>query len=111
VCLDCSPEAQTLIDALEAARVFGHVGWIGEKAAATVSPSRQVIHKELKIAGSWYFTAADFHEELAHYRRGLRARELITHRYPLAEAPQAYQQFASRDSGKVVLRYGDGPDA
>jgi len=110
VCLDCSPVAQTLVDALEAARVFGRVGWIGEKAAVTVSPSRQVIHKELKIAGSWYFTAADFHEELAHYRRGLQVRQLITHRYPLEEAPQAYQQFASRDSGKVVLRYDSNPD-
>jgi threonine dehydrogenase-like Zn-dependent dehydrogenase len=111
VCLDCSPEPQTLVDALEAARVFGRVGWIGEKALAEVSPSRQVIHKELIIGGSWYFTAADFHEELAHYERGLRVRELITHRYPLEEAPQAYRQFASRESGKVVLQCGSRPDA
>jgi len=107
VCLDCSPVAQTLTDALEAARVYGRVGWIGEKASAAVSPSRQVIHKELLIAGSWYFTAADFYEELAHYRRGLQVRELVTHRYRLAQAPQAYRQFASRDSGKVVLRYDE----
>lgn len=107
VCLDCSPVAQTLIDALEAARICGRVGWIGEKAAAAVSPSRQVIHKELQMAGSWYFTPADFIQTLAHYRRGLQVRELITHRYPVAQAPEAYRQFASRDSGKVVLRYDE----
>lgn len=105
VCLDCSPAEETLVHALEAARIYGRVGWIGEKASVAVSPSRQVIHKELRMAGSWYFTAADFHEELAHYRRGLPVRELITHRYPVEEASEAYRVFASRNSGKVVLQY------
>ena len=72
-----------------------------------MSPSRHVIHKGLLIAGSWYFTAGDFHHIVAHYRRGLPVRALITHRYPVAQAPEAYRQFASRDSGKVVLRYDE----
>jgi len=103
LCLDCSPEPQTLADALDAARVQGRVAWIGEKATATVNPSGQVIHKELHMAGAWYFTAAEFYEQLAHYRRGLSPSGLITHRFPLADAPEAYRLFAARQAGKVIL--------
>jgi threonine dehydrogenase-like Zn-dependent dehydrogenase len=104
LCLDCSPVPQTLEDALNAVRVHGRVGWIGEKPSATVNPSAQVIHKELQMTGSWYFTAADFYEELACYRRGLDLDGLITHRFPLADAPAAYRLFASGNSGKVIFR-------
>ena len=105
LCLDCSPEEQTLQDALNAVRVCGRVAWIGEKPSATVNPSRQVIHKELQMTGSWYFTAAEFHEELTHYRRGLSVSQLITHRYGLEEAPEAYRRFAAGETGKVVFHY------
>jgi threonine dehydrogenase-like Zn-dependent dehydrogenase len=103
LCLDCSPAERTLVDALNAARVYGRVGWIGEKPSAMVDPSGQVIHKELRLAGSWYFTVADFHEELALYRCGLSPSRLITHRYALDEAPEAYRVFASGETGKVLF--------
>jgi threonine dehydrogenase-like Zn-dependent dehydrogenase len=103
LCLDCSHAEQTLNDALDAARVYGRVGWIGEKPSATVNPSGQVIHKELRLAGSWYFTVADFYEELAFFRRGLSPARLITHRYTLGDAPEAYRVFAAGDTGKVIF--------
>lgn len=105
LCLDCSPAEQTLKDALDAVRTYGRVGWIGEKPLAMVNPSGQVIHKELQMTGSWYFTRAEFHEELAHYRRGLSVSQLITHRFKLEEAPEAYARFAAGETGKVVLTY------
>jgi propanol-preferring alcohol dehydrogenase len=103
VCVDCSHAQQTLNDALDAARVYGRVGWVGEKPSATVKPSEQAIRKELHMAGSWYFTVADFYEELEHYRRGLSPTQVITHRYALEDAPEAYALFASGDTGKVLL--------
>ena len=39
VCVDCTGQQQTLSDALDAARVSGRVGWVGEKPSATVRPS------------------------------------------------------------------------
>jgi len=104
LCLDCSPEEQTLQDALNAARVYGRVGWIGEKPSATVNPSQQVLHKGLQITGSWYFGPAEFFEQLAHYRRGMSLEGLITHRFALEDAPAAYRLFASRNAGKIVFR-------
>jgi threonine dehydrogenase-like Zn-dependent dehydrogenase len=103
VCLDCAGVEGTLNDALDAARIYGRVGWIGEKPSATINPSAQVIHKELRITGSWYFTASDFHEETVLYRRGLDLTQLITHRYTLEDAPEAYERFAAGETGKVAL--------
>jgi propanol-preferring alcohol dehydrogenase len=103
VCVDCTGQQQTLSDALDAARVMGRVGWVGEKPSATVRPSAQVIHKELQMTGSWYFTRADFHKELELYRRGLSPTDLITHRFAISEAAEAYEIFASGETGKVVF--------
>ena len=105
LCLDCSHAEQTLNDALDAARVYGRVAWIGEKPSATVNPSGQVIHKELQMAGSWYFTVGDFYEQLALLPRGLSPSGLITHRYALDDAPEAYRVFAAGESGKVLFVY------
>jgi threonine dehydrogenase-like Zn-dependent dehydrogenase len=40
---------------------------------------------------------------MALYRRGLDLTQLITHRYSLEDAPEAYERFAAGRSGKVVL--------
>jgi propanol-preferring alcohol dehydrogenase len=105
ICLDCSESERTLLDALDAAGIHGRVAWIGEKPTATVNPSGQVIRKELTMVGSWYFTVSDFYEQLALYRRGLSVSGLITHRFKITGAQEAYDLFAAGASGKVVFRH------
>jgi threonine dehydrogenase-like Zn-dependent dehydrogenase len=106
LCVDCSHGQETFTAALDAARVHGRVGWVGEKRSAVLSPSDQAIRKELQITASWYFTVPDFWEEYELYRRGLSVAGLITHRFALADAPAAYRLFASGETGKVVFRRG-----
>jgi propanol-preferring alcohol dehydrogenase len=106
VTLDCSPEVETVTMALEAAAIHGRVALIGEKPAAGIRPSPQFIRKELTVYGSWYFTGPDYFRILDLYRRGLDLTGLITHRFPLAEADQAFATFASRQTGKVLLLQG-----
>jgi len=105
ICLDCSPSPQTLNDALDATRVYGRVGFIAEKKTATIKPSDQVIRKELSMAGAWYFTNAEFFEQVEFYRRGLSVEGIITHRYALEEAPEAYRLFKAGETGKVVFTH------
>jgi threonine dehydrogenase-like Zn-dependent dehydrogenase len=107
VCLDCAGVPQTLNHALDAARIYGRVGLIAEKSSATIKPSSQVIRKELSMAGAWYFTTAEFFEQVELYRRGLTVEGIITHRYTLKEAPEAYKRFAAGETGKVVF-YHEG---
>jgi threonine dehydrogenase-like Zn-dependent dehydrogenase len=103
ICLDCSESAQTLADALDSVSVHGRVAFIGEKPKASISPSDQFIRKEITVVGSWYFTTADYYEQLRHYRRGLPVAGLITHRFRMGDAQQAYTHFSSGHSGKVVF--------
>jgi threonine 3-dehydrogenase len=55
------------------------------------------------VIGSWYFTGADYFRILALAERGLDVSGLITHRFSLEEADQAFATFASGRSGKVLL--------
>jgi threonine dehydrogenase-like Zn-dependent dehydrogenase len=103
LCLDCTETQETLTHALNAARVHGRVGWIGEKPEATLNPSEQVIHRELYVAGSWYFTVDDFGRMVDCLRRGLEISQLITHRYDLLDAPRAFELFLAGETGKVIF--------
>jgi threonine dehydrogenase-like Zn-dependent dehydrogenase len=105
LCIDCSEAEQTLSDALDAARIHGHVIWVGEKDSCTIKPTEQIIHKELRMTASWYFTVSDFLEEVEFFRRHLPVSQLITHRYSLGEAADAYERFKSGGTGKVVFDY------
>ncbi len=103
VALDCSGVPATTTLALESASIYGRMAFIGEKPEATIHPSPQFIRKELTAIGSWYFTAPDYYRILELHRRGLQVADLITHRFPLDEADEAFRVFASGQSGKVLL--------
>ena len=106
VALDCSPSPATLTAALDAVRVFGRVGLVGEKGSSTIHPSDHFIRKEITALGSWYFTAHDYFQILELHRRGLQVDDVVTHRFPFEEADRAFATFASGQSGKVLLIHG-----
>jgi threonine dehydrogenase-like Zn-dependent dehydrogenase len=105
VVFDCvgRPETQTL--SLDIARPKGKVCFIGESRELTINPSRQIIHKELTLIGSVYFTLPDFQEIIALYRQGYRPDRFATHRYPLEQADVAYRTFVAGNTGKVLFTY------
>lgn len=103
VALDCSPAQATLTAALNSVRKFGRVGFVGEKGESVIHPSDHFIRKEIEAVGSWYYNAADYAEILELYRRGLDVDDLVTHRFPLAQADEAFATFASGESGKVLI--------
>jgi len=105
VALDCSPAPATVSSALDCVRSFGRVAFVGEKGDATIHPSNHFIRKEITAIGSWYYTANDYFEILDLHARGLKVDDLITHRFPLREADEAFATFASGESGKVLLTY------
>jgi threonine dehydrogenase-like Zn-dependent dehydrogenase len=103
VALDCSPAQGTLTAALNCVRKFGRMGFVGEKGDSTIHPSDQFIRKEITAFGSWYYNPSDYFEIMQLYRRGLVVDDLITHRFPLAQADDAFATFASGESGKVLI--------
>jgi threonine dehydrogenase-like Zn-dependent dehydrogenase len=104
VCLDCSGNSGARHLCLEAARQWGRVVFVGEGGEVSFSPSPLLIHKQLSLFGSWVCSIGQM-EELVELlaRWNLHPEQIVTHRFALEEARQAYETFDSGQSGKVAI--------
>lgn len=102
--IDCSgnPAAQNM--ALDAARPFAKVAFIGESKETTIRPSEQLIRKQLTLMGSWYFGIAEY-DEIAEIivSKKIDLGMLATHTFSLDEAPEAFRLFDERKTEKAVF--------
>ena len=77
-----------------------YVGWGGRANNAIYGP----MLGERWITGSNMFTAADYYELVRMMlRQKLHFSDLVTHRFPLEKAQEAFDLFDSRASGKVTF--------
>lgn len=104
VSIDCSgaPPAQNA--ALDAARAMGSVAFVGESPATEINPSDQMIRKLLHVIGAWYFPLGEF-PEIARFvvDNEVPVEKMITHRFSLDEAPEAFRMFDERETEKAVF--------
>jgi len=103
VVIECVGKNPTLQQALQWAAPAGTVVTAGENPVAEFNLADTVIRKDLTLFGSWYYQPADFTPMLDVYRSGLPVERLVTHRFGLDRAADAFELFASGQSGKVVL--------
>ena len=84
--------------------IWGRVCFVGIGGETTLDISDQVIHKQLTLYGSWTFSIGGL-SEVADFvvDRGVPLGDLITHRFRLEEAVEAYRVFDSGKTGKVVF--------
>ena len=101
--LDTGNSPATLNMALDNAAVRGTVAFVGEKNEATIHPSPQFIRKELTVIGNWYHEIGDYAEMIELIRQGLRPERIVTHQFPISQAPEAFRLFASGQTGKAIL--------
>ena len=59
--------------------------------------------KEITIVGSWYVTPAEYLEVLALVGRGLPVESLITHRFGIDEAAEAFKMSFDGGGTKVII--------
>jgi len=102
-CLECAGRPDAVAAAFEAARKGGKVGIAGEQDQACFSPSRDLIHKELNVYGAWYFRLSEFAGMVELWRRGLKPKQVVTHRFTLEEAQKGYDLMAQQRCGKVLF--------
>jgi len=103
VCLEAAGRPETLKQCFAAVRTGGTVAMNGEQGAVPLSPSEDFIRRDITALGSWFYHAREVPRVMALYRQGLPVESLITHRYPLAEADEAFREFAAGRTGKVLL--------
>jgi threonine dehydrogenase-like Zn-dependent dehydrogenase len=102
--VDCSGSAGGRLIAVDGARRWGRVAFVGEGGRVELEVSRQLIHRNLTVLGSWVtsrWRTAELLERLVRW--GLHPDVLGTHRFPLEQAAEAYAVADSGVAGKVAV--------
>jgi len=104
VAIDCSGNPAAQNAALDCAAKSGRVAFIGESRETTIRPSDQMIRKLLTLVGAWYFPIHEY-DEIARFivRHNLPLERLVTHRFPIEQAPDAFRMFDQRETEKAVF--------
>lgn len=68
------------------------------------NPSDQFIRKLLTVIGGWYFATWEY-AAITRFilDHGLPVDQLVTHRFPLADAPEAFRMFNARETEKAIF--------
>jgi propanol-preferring alcohol dehydrogenase len=90
---------------LAAVRRGGTVFLNGEQPALPISPSDDLIRRDIALVGSWFYHFHEFNGMLRDFRAGLPVARLVSHRLPLEQAGEAYRLMRAGRSGKILLTY------
>ncbi len=106
--IDCSANDKARLTCIQATRKWGKICMIGEGGTASFQPSPDIIHDQKTIYGSWV-TSIWLMEELVEriVRWGIHPADLITHRFPLDKADEAYRLMAGGKCGKVAVCFDE----
>ncbi len=85
-------------------RPFGRCCYVGVGGPAEIDFNRDVIFKVVTIFGSWTFSKSEL-SQIARFMVETRAPmdKLITHRYALEQAVEAFKNFDGATTGKCVF--------
>ena len=106
--VDCSANEAARATAIRATRKWGRIVLLGEGGRMEVNPSPDIIHDQKTIFGSWV-TSTWLMEELVErlVRWRLHPADLVTHRFGLDRASEAYALMASGKCGKVAVCFDE----
>ena len=101
---DASASDEGRQTAIRAARQWGKIAFVGEGNSVTFNPSPDILHPQKSIYGSWV-TSIWLMENLveALVRWDMHPDILVSHRFPLERADEAYRLMAEGQCGKVAV--------
>ncbi len=102
--MDCSGHPDARAAAVRSTRTWGQVCFVGEGGQVTLDVSPDMLRRQLTIHASWTFSAMG-QAECARFiaDRKVPLKRLLTHRFKLDEAADAYRLFDSQTTGKGVF--------
>ncbi len=113
--IDCSGAAAGRLLALEATRERGRCAFVGEGGTVEFPVSPLLIHRQLTLYGSWVTSLGHMEELLERLVRWkLHPEVVVTDRFPLQRAAEAYALADAGTAGKVCIvfdAHGDPSDA
>ncbi len=106
--VDCSGDDAGRQLAVRAARKWGKIVLIGEGGTMHLDPSPDLIHDQKTVYGSWVTNIWRMEELVERVVRwGIRPDRLITHRFPLERAAEAFALMAEGKCGKVAVVFDE----
>jgi threonine dehydrogenase-like Zn-dependent dehydrogenase len=105
---DCSASDAGRATAIRATRQWGKIAFVGEGGTVNFNPSPDIIHPQKTIYGSWVtsiWLMENLVEELVRWN--LHPDVLITHRFSLDKADEAYRLMAEGNCGKVAVCFDE----
>jgi threonine dehydrogenase-like Zn-dependent dehydrogenase len=102
--MDCTGNPDARLAAVRSAGTWGRVAFVGEGNNVTLEVSRDLLRRQLTIQASWTFSGLG-QEECARFiaDRRLPLGRLLTHRWRLDQAEEAYRLFDTQTTGKGVF--------
>ena len=106
--VECSAHPTARATAIRATRKWGRIALIGEGGSMEVDPSPDMIHGQKTVYGSWVTSIWKMQDLVAHLVRwGMHPSDLVTHRFALEQAGDAYALMASGECGKVAVCFDE----
>jgi threonine dehydrogenase-like Zn-dependent dehydrogenase len=102
--MDCSGTSEGRLGAVRSAATWGRVGFVGEGGTTAFDVSQDLLRKQLTLHASWTFSTLG-QAECARFiaRRRIPLARLLTHRFKLEQAAEAYRLFDTQTTGKGVF--------
>lgn len=101
--IQCTPSAKAISQALDSLKLRGVLVQVGVCESVTLNPLSQINDREITIIGSRNFNANELGEIEAFVRANPFVGELITHRFPLSQAAEAFETAALGLGLKVLI--------
>lgn len=106
--VDCSGHTLGRQLAIRGARKWGKIVFIGEGGTVEFNPSPDIIHEQKTIYGSWVTNIWRMEELVERIVRwGIHPENLVTNRFPLELASEAYALMAEGKCGKVAIAFDE----
>jgi len=102
--MDCTGLPEPRAQAVRSADTWGRVAFVGEGNNVTLEVSKDLLRRQITLHASWTFSNTG-QEECARFiaDRKVPLRTLLTHRWRLDQAEEAYRLFDTQTTGKGVF--------
>ena len=102
--LDCTGNPEARVAAVRSACTWGRVCFVGEGGTVTLDVSPDLLRRQLTLHASWTFSTVG-QWECARFvaDRKIPLTRLLTHRFTLDQAAEAYRLFDTQTTGKGVF--------
>jgi threonine dehydrogenase-like Zn-dependent dehydrogenase len=102
--LECSSAPSARQAAVRSVRTWGTACFVGEGGSVSLDVSPDLLRRQVTLIGSWTFSSVG-QEECARFvaNRKIPLGKLITHRFSIDEAAEAYRLFDTQTTGKGMI--------